>query len=251
MRRSADPGHRASWGVLRIGLRRRRRRLRGGTADGRCRIRRARRPPAVKHAPQECDVGGRVNRQLVRLPAGQRKLAIEVLLGGSVVFGVLAWAIGLQALALAGLALLLSAGLMLVVQAPTGPVPLGYALIIALAALMPAAQYVGVVGLGVLATVPALAGRFGQREALARIGRWVTAATAAGVVSFLYRLVVTTTSPVAVLGGVVVIGVAFLYADQAAERVLSSKDTVAVSLRAAWPVDLALLCGAGLITLAY
>ena len=89
-------------------------------------------------------------------PARERRVAVEVLVAASAVMAVIARVRGLEGVALAGVALLVGAGFLLTARTPIGTVPLGYALVIALACLMPPELFYPVVSLGVLAAVPVL-----------------------------------------------------------------------------------------------
>src|SRR5205085_1456864 len=87
-------------------------------------------------------------------PARERRVAVEVLVAASAVMALIARVRGLEGVALAGVALLVGAGFLLTARTPIGTVPLGYALVIALACLMPPELFYPVVSLGVLASVP-------------------------------------------------------------------------------------------------
>src|SRR5207248_4102437 len=84
----------------------------------------------------------------------ERRIAMEVLVSGSITLVLLAHIDGLEGLRLAALGLLVAAGLSLTVKAPVGPVPLGYALLIAVAGAAPMDRYFLVAAFALLAAVP-------------------------------------------------------------------------------------------------
>src|SRR5207302_1819425 len=104
---------------------------------------------------------------------------------------------------------LVSAGLLLVVQAPIGAVPLGYALVIALGELLSRTDYVVVMGTAVLVSIPVLVQRYGQADGFRRALRWSVAATAAGLMAWAAGAVLSSHSEDATLARVIAVGFAF------------------------------------------
>jgi hypothetical protein len=188
-----------------------------------------------------------VTRPVFLLPAGERRVAAEVLIGTAAVLAVLARIQGFAGLTLAGLGLLLAAGLLLVVQAPIGSVPLGYALVIALAELHGPDTYFPILGLATLATLPVLAVRYGQADAVRRVTRWVAAGCACGAAAAAMKFLVPGTSPRATLLHVTVAGAVFLSVDLLLRKVMPTATSPPMRLSESWPVHLSLLCAAGLL----
>ncbi|MBV9411887.1 MAG: hypothetical protein JO148_09835, partial [Acidimicrobiia bacterium] len=146
-------------------------------------------------------------------------MAAEVLGGAAVVLAVFAKVYGLHGLALAGVSLLLAASMLLVIQAPGGSVPVGYALVIALAELQSASTFFPVLGLGLVATVPVLLVRSGQSETLRCLLRWAAAGCACGGAAALMRTAFPGASGDVTLIRVTVVGVVFLSVELLAARV--------------------------------
>ena len=184
------------------------------------------------------------------LPARERRLAVEVLVAASVVTALIARVRGFEGLALAGLALLTAAGFILTARTPIGTVPLGYALVIALACLMPAELFFPVVSLGVLAAVPVLFYRHDAADTGKRVLHWALASYAAAGAAALMRLANIGTSPLWTLLQVSVTGCVFLGTDLALRNWRAPRSET-IRLRLAVPVYLSLLCAAGLIAVAY
>ena len=147
------------------------------------------------------------------MPEGERRVAAEVFAAAAGLFVLLARVQGLTGLGVAALGMLLAAGLLVVIQAPIGSVPLGYALLIAVAALADGPKYFTVVGLAILATVPVLAVRYGHEDTVRRVIRWIVAACACGGVAAGMRVLVPgSTADVALLYATVA-GTVFLVVD--------------------------------------
>jgi hypothetical protein len=185
------------------------------------------------------------------LPPGERRVAAEALLGVAAALALLAKIHGLAALGVAGLAFLLAGSLLLVVQAPVGSIPLGYALIIALAELTSLDVYFTVLGVALLVTVPVLATRYGQVDALKRVARWLVAGAACGGADFVASAFLRGTSAEATLFHVVIGGTVFLGADLVLRGVLPSASSPAMRLSESWPVQVSLLCAAALLAVGY
>src|SRR3954447_10583728 len=150
----------------------------------------------------------------IRLPArGERRIALEVLVAASITLVLLARIEGLDGLKLAGLGVLVAAGLLLVVKAPVGPVPLGYAVLIAVAGTASVRNYSFVAAFALLAAAPALVARQGRAEAGRRLVIWGGASLLAGGAVAMARLAVPGDSPMRTLLHVVVAGIAFLAVD--------------------------------------
>jgi hypothetical protein len=191
-----------------------------------------------------------VKAPVLPFPARERRLAVEVLVAASAVLALIAWVRGLEGLALCGLALLTAAGFLLTARTPIGTVPLGYALVIALACLMPSELFYPVVSLGVLATVPVLFFRYDAVDTGKRLLHWAVASFAAGGAGALMRQAAAGSSPMWTLLEVGVVGCVFLGTDLVL-RNWRAPSAERIRLRLAAPVYLSLLCAAGLIAVAY
>jgi hypothetical protein len=185
------------------------------------------------------------------LPEGQRRIAAEVFVATAGLLVLLARVEGVRGLGVAALGMLLAAGLLIVVQAPIGSVPLGYALLIAVAASTDVGTYFIVVGLALLSTVPVLAVRYGQQDTTRRIIRWVVASSACGGAALGMRHLVPGSTADAVLVYASVAGAVFLAIDLLIRRALPVPTAPPVTLSESWPVQISLLCAAGLLTVAY
>ncbi len=192
-----------------------------------------------------------MKRPTALLPPGERRVAAEVFIGTAFVLVLFAKLQGVAGLGLAGVGLLLAAGLLLVVQSPVGSIPLGYALLIALAELLAVSRFFPVLGLGLLATVPVLASRYGQGDAGRRVMRWAIAGVACGVAAAGMRQLVPGPSAGRTLLHVTVAGTVFLAMDLLTRRLWPSPTAPRMRLSEAWPVNLSLLCAAGLIAVGY
>jgi hypothetical protein len=163
---------------------------------------------------------------------------------------VLARVRGLEGLGLAGLALLTAAGFLLTARTPIGTVPLGYAVVIALACLMQTDVFFAVAALGVLATVPVLLSRHDKVNCGKRIAHWAIVSCAAGGAVALTRAGLDGTTPMRTLVQVGVAGCAFFGVDLALRNWRAPR-SARISLRLTAPVYLSLLCASGLIAVAY
>jgi len=194
-----------------------------------------------------------VNEAIRRLPRGDRRIAAEVLLALAGSFLLLGQTQGVDGLVVVAVGMLLAASLLVVVQAPIGSVPLGYALVIALAVLKDASTYFAAVGLALLVTVPVLAARYGHDDTVRRVVRWALASTACGgaAVGMRWLIPLSAKHPDIALLHVIVAGTVFLSLDLVARRFLPTPTAPPMRLTEAWPVHISLLCAAGLLTLAY
>jgi len=192
-----------------------------------------------------------VNRQTRLFPKVERRIAMEVLLAGSIALVLLARVDGLAGLKMAALGLLVAAGLLLVVKGPDGPVPLGYALLIAVAGLASASTYFVVAAFALLAAAPTLVSRHGRAGAVRRLVVWLSASVAAGSAAAAARFVAPGDSAMWILAYTVVAGVAFLGTDFFARNWRAAPGSEPTSLRRAAPVYLSILCAAGLTAVAY
>jgi hypothetical protein len=191
------------------------------------------------------------NRPSALLPEGERRIAAEVFLATAGLLVVLAKVEGVGGLAVAALGMLLAAGLLIVVQAPIGSVPLGFALVIAVAALTDVGTYFTVVGLGLLATVPVLAIRYGHEDTTRRIARWILATCACGGAAVATRLLVPGSTADRLLLDATIAGAVFLGVDLVVRRWLPVPTAPPVRFNESWPVYVSLLCAAGLLTVAW
>ncbi len=187
------------------------------------------------------------------LPEGERRIAAEVFVATAGLLVLLARVEGIRGLAIAALGMLLAAGFLIVIQAPIGSVPIGYALVIAVAALADISTYFVVVGLAVLATIPVLAMRYGTQDTARRVVRWVVASSVCGGAAVGMRWLVAgapSDTDVLLLNATVAGGV-FLFADLLLRRALPVPTSPPVRVSESWPVQISLLCAAGLLTIAY
>lgn len=192
-----------------------------------------------------------MTRPSALLADGERRVAAEVFVASAGLLVLLARVEGARGLAIVALGMLLAAGLLIVIQAPIGSVPLGYALVIAIAALADIGTYFTVVGLALLATIPVLDVRYGHDDTIRRITRWVIASCACGGAAVGMRLLVpASTADVALLHASVA-GTVFLAVDFGVRRWLPVPTAPPVRISESWQVYLSLMCGAGLLTVAY
>lgn len=191
------------------------------------------------------------SRAAALLPEGERRVAAEVFVATAGLLVLMARMHGLAGLGVAALGMLLAAGLLIVIQAPIGSVPLGYALLIAVAALADVSAYFTVVGLAILATVPVLAVRYGHEDTVRRVIRWVVASCACGGAAVGMRLVAPGSTADAALLHACVAGAVFLAVDLGLRRALPVPTAPPVRIGESWPVQVSLLCAAGLLTVAY
>jgi hypothetical protein len=183
---------------------------------------------------------------------GERRVLGEGVLGSALIVAAMAIFGGTHGIMLAALTAFSASTLLLDVHPPQGgSLPLGYAVLIALAFLLPGGDYLLVVLFSVLLSLPVLHRRKGESAAGATALRWLVAALAAGVTTHLVQAIG--------LGGdhntrifvcVVLGGVAFLTADLLTARFASASREQRVSASAAWPVYLTVLSAAALLALA-
>jgi hypothetical protein len=185
------------------------------------------------------------------LPQGERRVAAEVFLAIALALLLLGRIEGVAGLVTAAVGMLLAASLLVVVQAPIGSVPLGYALVIALAELADSSTYAAAVGLALLVTVPVLAVRYGQEDTVRRVARWLLASAACGGAAVGMRTLVPASSPDIALLHVTVAGAVFLGVDLVGRKVFPIPTAPPMRFREAWPVHLSLLCAAGLLAVAW
>src|SRR5204862_2649591 len=137
------------------------------------------------------------------------------------------------------LALLVAGTLLLDVHLPWGgSVPMGYALVIALAELLSLDRYTVVVSLALVGCAPVLLRRYDGRETARRLVWWAVPAASAGLTaSAIGHLGLGVSEPSATLAEVLVAGAAFVVADLAVRRVLVPSDPAEqFGPRSAWPV---------------
>src|SRR5207248_8085177 len=116
----------------------------------------------------------------VVFPDGQRRVAAELLGGVAIVIALLARLDGLKGLEYIGVGLLVGAALLIVIQAPIGSVPMGFALVIGLSELARVDLFFFIVGVGLLATVAPLLVGYNESDVVRRILRWGVASAACG-----------------------------------------------------------------------
>lgn len=158
---------------------------------------------------------------------------------------------------LGGLAVVVGGSLLLGVPVPWGGVlPIGYALLIALAQPLSKPEYAVVVALALLAVAPWLARREGLERAGRHLAHWGSSA-AAGLVAtkimarflpVIGSLGLGPRNSLRILAQLVAGGAAFVACDLGARR-LSGRDQH-LRARAAWPVYASLMCAAALVGLA-
>ena len=182
---------------------------------------------------------------------GERRIAAEVLLAFAVAFLLLNRVQGFGAFLFLAAGMLLAASLLVVIQAPIGSVPIGYALVIAGAELADVSTYFIVVGLALLATVPVLVNRYGQQDTWRRVLRWLLASAACGGAALAMRAVAPGSRPDLALLRVTVAGAVFLCVDLACRWAFPTPTAPPMRFAEAWPVHISLLCAAGLLAVAY
>jgi putative nucleotidyltransferase with HDIG domain len=192
-----------------------------------------------------------VNERLGWEPLEQRVLG-EGVAGGVLILAVVTIFGGLHGVELAALTGVTAVSLLLDVHLPQGgSVPLGYALLIALAYLLPGGDYLLVVLFSVLLTLPFLNRRLGPLGTGATGLRWLLAALAAGATAHLAAgLGIGGDHNTKVLVCVVLGGAAFLTADLLTARFTSGPGDERVNAGSAWPVYVTLLSAAALLALA-
>ncbi len=186
-----------------------------------------------------------------RLQPRERRVAAEVYLAVAAALVALGRLEGVSGLVVAAAGMLLAASLLVVVQAPIGTVPLGYALVIAIAALADIGTFFSVLALALLVTLPVLLVRYGPDDATRRMTRWLVAACACGGAAAGMRALAHGTSPDVLLLQVSVAGAVFLSVDLLGRAVLPTPTAPPMHVRLAWPVHVSILCAAGLLTVAY
>ena len=182
----------------------------------------------------------------------ERRILGEGVVGAVLIVAAMAAFGGLDGIVLAGLTAVTATTLLLDVHLPQGgSLPLGYALLIALAFLLPGGDYLLVVLFSVLLSVPVLHRRKGAAATGATGLRWLVAATAAGATTQLVgELGLGGGDNTKILVCVVLGGVAFLTADLLTARFASVAGEDRVSAGSAWPVYLTVLSAAALLALA-
>ena len=181
----------------------------------------------------------------------ERRIAAELLLmvaGALVLLGDIK---GIDGLVVAAVGVLVGATLLVVVEAPVGSVPLGYALAISVAALANAGTYFSVLALALLVTLPALVIRHGLEDAVRRAVRWLVAGCGCGLTVVGMRALVPGSSAELLLVHASVAGAVFLVVELVGRSVLPTATAPPMHVREAWPVHISLLCAAGLITVAF
>lgn len=192
-----------------------------------------------------------MSHPLRALPQRERRVAVELLLmiaGALVLLGEIK---GIDGLVVSAVGVLVGATLLVVVEAPVGSVPLGYALLISVAALANAGTYFSVLALALLVTLPVLVIRHGPEDTARRIISWLIAGCVCGLTVAGMRVLVAGSSPDVLLVHATVAGAVFLVIDLVGRSVLPTATASPMHLREAWPVHISLLCGAGLLTVAY
>jgi putative nucleotidyltransferase with HDIG domain len=192
-----------------------------------------------------------VNERLGWEPLERRVLG-EGVASGVLIVTILAVFGGLDGIELAALTVVTAVSLLLDVHLPQGgSVPLGYALLIALAYLLPGGDYLLVVLFSVLLALPVLHRRLGAPGAGATGLRWLLAALAAGATAHLAAgLGLGVDHNTKILVCVALGGVAFLTADLLTARFTSAAGEERVNAGSAWPVYVTLLSAAALLALA-
>jgi HD domain-containing protein len=182
----------------------------------------------------------------------ERRVLGEAVASGLLIVTMLTVFGGLHGVELAALTAVTAVSLMLDVHLPQGgSVPLGYAVLIALAYLLPGGDYLVVVLFSVLLALPVLNRRLGAAGTGATGLRWLLAALAAGATAQLVAaLGIVDDHNTTILLCVVLGGVAFLTADLLTARFTSVPGEERVSAGSAWPVYVTLLSAAALLALA-
>ena len=154
---------------------------------------------------------------MTRLGWESRELRVlgEGVAGGVIIIAALTVLGGLNGITLAALTAVTTVSLLLDVHLPQGgSVPLGYALLIALAYLLPGGDYLLVVLFSVLLSLPVLNRRRGEFGTAVTALRWLLASLAAGAtIQVMGSLDIGGDNNTRILVCVVLGGVAFLTAD--------------------------------------
>jgi hypothetical protein len=182
----------------------------------------------------------------------ERRVLGEGVASGVLIVTILAALGGFHGIELAALTLVSAVSLLLDVHLPQGgSVPLGYAVLIALAYLLPGGDYLLVVLFSVLLALPVLNHRLGALGTGTTGLRWLLAALTAGVTAHLVAgLGLGGDHNTRILVCVVLGGVSFLTADLLTARFASVPGEERVSAGSAWPVYVTLLSAASLLALA-
>lgn len=182
----------------------------------------------------------------------ERRVLAEGVVGGVLILAILATLGGFDGVELAALTAVTAVSLLLDVHLPQGgSVPLGYAVLIALAYLLPGGDYLLVVLFSVLLALPVLNHRLGALGTGTTGLRWLLAALSAGVTAHLVAgLGLGGDHNTKILVSVVLGGVAFLTADLLTARFASVPGEERVNAGSAWPVYVTLLSAAALLALA-
>ncbi len=182
----------------------------------------------------------------------ERRVLAEGVVGGVLILAILATLGGFDGVELAALTAVTAVSLLLDVHLPQGgSVPLGYAVLIALAYLLPGGDYLLVVLFSVLLALPVLNHRLGALGTGTTGLRWLLAALSAGVTAHLVAgLGLGGDHNTKILVCVVLGGVAFLTADLLTARFASVPGEERVNAGSAWPVYVTLLSAAALLALA-
>jgi hypothetical protein len=182
----------------------------------------------------------------------ERRVLVEGVGGGLVIIAALTGLGGLDGVTLAALTAVTTVTLLLDVHIPGGgTVPLGYAILMALAYLLPGGDYLLVVLFSVLLSLPVLNRRRGEVAAGTVALRWLLASLAAGVTAHVMASAnIGGDNNTQILVCVVFGGVAFLSADLLTARFSSATSEDRVNAGSAWPVYVTLLSAAALLALA-
>lgn len=184
----------------------------------------------------------------VRVLAG---VALAVLVGTAAAVGATTgWHQALVVL----LAPLVTLTLLLDVPVPLGgSIPLGYTLVVGLAAPLTADAYALVVALALLLAAPFVVWRDGRVEGARVLRQWTAGAVGAGVVTKLAvaGLSASANDGVPLLACILAGGLAFIAVDLGLRRTLFPGSTERLRTRAAWPVYVSVICGAALFGMAY
>ena len=182
----------------------------------------------------------------------ERRVLGEGIASGVLIVAILAVFGGFHGVELAALTVVTAVSLLLDVHLPQGgSVPLGYAVLIALAYLLPGGDYLLVVLFSVLLALPVLNHRLGALGTGTTGLRWLLAALTAGVTAHLVAgLGLGGDHNTKILVCVVLGGVSFLTADLLTARFASVPGEERVNAGSAWPVYVTLLSAAALLALA-
>jgi hypothetical protein len=195
--------------------------------------------------------GARMSARLGWEPQ-ERRVLHEGVAGGLLIVAAMALLGGGHGVELAALTGVTAVSLLLDVHLPDGgSLPLGYALLIALAFLLPAGDYLLLVLFSVLLSLPVLFRREGDGAGSTGL-RWLVSALVAGVTAKLVpQLGIGGDHNTKILVCVVLSGAAFLAADLLTSRFTTGdEEENRLSAGTAWPVYLTVLSAAALLALA-